>query len=46
MCDGLQNMADLREKEDYEEELLDYNDEEDKALDAVNNKVNGETGKK
>ncbi|CAM8978710.1 unnamed protein product [Rhodiola kirilowii] len=39
-------MAELREKEDYEEELLDYNDEEDKALDAVNNKVNGEAGKK
>ncbi|KAL9661589.1 hypothetical protein QQ045_026413 [Rhodiola kirilowii] len=45
-CGGLQNMADLREKEDYEEELLDYNDEEDKALDVVNNKVNGEAGKK
>uniref|UniRef100_A0A7N0V0U1 RNA helicase n=1 Tax=Kalanchoe fedtschenkoi TaxID=63787 RepID=A0A7N0V0U1_KALFE len=39
-------MAELREKEDYEEELLDYNDEEDKAQDAINNKVNGEAGKK
>ena len=32
--------------EGYEEELLDYEEEEDKAPDSVGTKVNGEAAKK
>jgi hypothetical protein len=33
-------------EEAYEEELLDYEEEDDRALDSVGTKVNGESGKK
>ncbi|KAI9118172.1 hypothetical protein K1719_010504 [Acacia pycnantha] len=40
-----QNMGETKD-EGYEEELLDYEEEEDKAPDSVGTKVNGEAGKK
>jgi len=33
-------------EETYEEELLDYEEEDEKAPDSVGAKVNGESGKK
>lgn len=39
-------MGETKENEAYEEELLDYEDEEEKALDSVGAKVNGESVKK
>lgn len=39
-------MGETRENDAYEEELLDYDEEEDKAPDSVAAKVNGESGKK
>lgn len=39
-------MGDAKENEAYEEELLDYEEEDEKAPDSVNAKVNGESGKK
>lgn len=39
-------MVDTKENEAYEEELLDYEEEDEKALDSVNVKVNGESAKK
>lgn len=39
-------MADLKENDAYEEELLDYEEEDEKAPDAVAAKVNGESVKK
>lgn len=38
-------MGETRDNE-YEEELLDYEEEEEKAPDSVGAKVNGEAGKK
>lgn len=38
-------MGETRENDAYEEELLDYDDEEEKAPDSTA-KVNGEGGKK
>ena len=39
-------MGETRDNEAYEEELLDYEEEEEKALDSVTAKVNGEATKK
>ncbi|KAG8375784.1 hypothetical protein BUALT_Bualt10G0136400 [Buddleja alternifolia] len=39
-------MGEMKENEAYEEELLDYEEEDEKALDSVNAKVNGESAKK
>ncbi|CAN4097879.1 unnamed protein product [Withania somnifera] len=39
-------MGDTKENEAYEEELLDYEEDDEKALDSVNGKVNGESAKK
>ncbi|KAG9154056.1 hypothetical protein Leryth_000548 [Lithospermum erythrorhizon] len=39
-------MGDAKENEAYEEELLDYEEDEDKAPDSVNHKVNGDSAKK
>ena len=39
-------MGETRDNDAYEEELLDYEEEEDKAPDSVGAKVNGETVKK
>lgn len=39
-------MGDTKENEAYEEELLDYEEEDEKAPDSVNSKVNGESVKK
>ena len=39
-------MGDARENEAYEEELLDYEEEEEKVPDSVATKGNGEAGKK
>lgn len=39
-------MGDTKENDAYEEELLDYEEEDEKAPDSVNAKVNGEAGKK
>lgn len=38
-------MGEVKDNE-YEEELLDYEDEEEKALDSVNGKPNSEAVKK
>ncbi|KAF5726242.1 DEAD-box ATP-dependent RNA helicase 56 isoform X1 [Tripterygium wilfordii] len=42
----VENMGESRENEAYEEELLDYEEEEEKAPDSVGAKVNGEGAKK
>ena len=42
---GFQIMGETKD-EGYEEELLDYEEEEDKAPDSVGTKVNGEAAKK
>ncbi|KAL6523927.1 DEAD-box ATP-dependent RNA helicase 15 [Orobanche minor] len=39
-------MGETKENDTYEEELLDYDDEEEKAPDSVGTKVNGESVKK
>ncbi|MBA0634761.1 hypothetical protein Goshw_006372 [Gossypium schwendimanii] len=39
-------MGETRDNDAYEEELLDYEEEEEKAPDSVTAKVNGEAGKK
>lgn len=39
-------MGETKENEAYEEELLDYEEEEEKAPDSVGVKVNGESVKK
>ncbi|XP_039017135.1 DEAD-box ATP-dependent RNA helicase 15-like [Hibiscus syriacus] len=39
-------MGEPRDNDAYEEELLDYEEEEEKAPDSVSSKVNGEAGKK
>lgn len=39
-------MGDTKENEAYEEELLDYEEDDEKAPDSVNGKVNGESAKK
>lgn len=39
-------MGDARDNDAYEEELLDYEEEEDKAPDSVNAKANGEAAKR
>ncbi|MBA0719533.1 hypothetical protein Golax_007200 [Gossypium laxum] len=39
-------MGETRDNDAYEEELLDYEEEEEKAPDSVTAKVNGEGGKK
>lgn len=39
-------MGEVRENEAYEEELLDYEEEEEKAPDSVNGKPAGESVKK
>ena len=39
-------MGETRDNDAYEEELLDYEEEEEKALDSVTAKVNGEAVKK
>lgn len=39
-------MGDTKDNDAYEEELLDYEEEEEKAPDSVNAKTNGESGKK
>ncbi|KAK4490908.1 hypothetical protein RD792_001625 [Penstemon davidsonii] len=39
-------MGDTKENDAYEEELLDYEEEDEKAPDSVNAKVNGESAKK
>lgn len=39
-------MGETRDNDAYEEELLDYEEEEDKAPDSVTGKVNGEAAKK
>lgn len=39
-------MGETKENEAYEEELLDYEEEEEKAPDSVGAKVNGESVKK
>ncbi|KAK4480161.1 hypothetical protein RD792_013222 [Penstemon davidsonii] len=39
-------MGEMKENDAYEEELLDYEEEDEKAPDSVNAKVNGESGKK
>lgn len=45
LCVWLQNMGETRDNDAYEEELLDYEDEEEKAPDSAA-KVNGEGAKK
>ncbi|KAE9467788.1 hypothetical protein C3L33_00332, partial [Rhododendron williamsianum] len=40
------NMGEVRDNEAYEEELLDYEEEDEKAPDSVNNKPSGESAKK
>lgn len=39
-------MGETKENDAYEEELLDYEEEEEKAPDSVSAKVNGESAKK
>lgn len=39
-------MGDTKENEAYEEELLDYEEDDEKAPDSVNGKANGESAKK
>ncbi|MBA0668781.1 hypothetical protein Goklo_001666 [Gossypium klotzschianum] len=39
-------MGETRDNDAYEEDLLDYDEEEEKAPDSVTAKVNGEAGKK
>jgi ATP-dependent RNA helicase UAP56/SUB2/ATP-dependent RNA helicase DDX39 len=39
-------MGETRDNDAYEEELLDYEEEDDKAPDSVGAKVNGEAVKK
>lgn len=39
-------MGDTKDNDAYEEELLDYDEEDEKAPDSVHAKVNGESGKK
>lgn len=39
-------MGETRDNDAYEEELLDYEEEEEKAPDSVASKVNGEAAKK
>lgn len=39
-------MNDIKDNEAYEEELIDYEEEDEKALDSVNAKPNGESVKK
>ncbi|XP_010555514.1 PREDICTED: DEAD-box ATP-dependent RNA helicase 56-like [Tarenaya hassleriana] len=39
-------MGDTRDNEAYEEELLDYEEEDEKVPDSAGNKANGENGKK
>lgn len=39
-------MGETKENDAYEEELLDYEEEEEKAADSVGAKVNGESVKK
>ena len=41
-----ETMGETKETEAYEEELLDYEEEEEKAPDSVGAKLNGETVKK
>ncbi|WRX35240.1 DEAD/DEAH box helicase domain - like 10 [Theobroma cacao] len=42
----LRKMGETRDNDAYEEELLDYEEEEEKAPDSVTAKVNGESAKK
>lgn len=42
----LQKMGETRDNDVYDEELVDYEEEDDKALDSVGAKVNGEAPKK
>lgn len=39
-------MGETRDNDVYDEELVDYEEEDDKALDSVGAKVNGEAPKK
>ena len=39
-------MDETKENDAYEEELLDYEEEDEKVTDSVNAKVNGESAKK
>ena len=39
-------MGETKDNDAYEEELLDYEEEEDKVPDSVATKVNGESAKK
>lgn len=39
-------MTEVKENDAYEEELLDYEEEDEKAPDSVGVKVNGESAKK
>lgn len=39
-------MGENKENDAYEEELLDYEEDDEKAPDSVNGKVNGESAKK
>ncbi|KAF4377292.1 hypothetical protein F8388_012393 [Cannabis sativa] len=41
-----QNMGETKDADVYDEELVDYEEEEDKAIDSVGAKVNGEAPKK
>lgn len=41
-----EGMGDARDNDAYEEELLDYEEEDDKAPDSVNAKANGEAAKR
>ncbi|KAA8540481.1 hypothetical protein F0562_024600 [Nyssa sinensis] len=43
---SLRIMGEVRDNEAYEEELLDYEEEDEKAPDSVNAKANGDTAKK